>query len=87
MNCVCDSATQYDCGMNSSFVVPDCDDDDDDDDDAESAEPDDEGEILTSLLLRLCLLCLSSVPLTSSFRPSPLLLFVVVFVLITTVLL
>lgn len=83
MNCVCDSATQYDCGMNSSFVVPDC----DDDDDAESAERDDDGEILTSLLLRLCLLCLSSVPLTSSFRPSPLLLFVVVFVLITTVLL
>ena len=83
MNCVCDSATQYDCGVNSSFVVPDC----DDDDDAESAERDDDGEILTSLLLRLCLLCLSSVPLTSSFRPSPLLLFVVVFVLITTVLL
>ena len=83
MNCVCDSATQYDCGMNSSFVVPDC----DDDDDAESEERDDDGEILTSLLLRLCLLCLSSVPLTSSFRPSPLLLFVVVFVLITTVLL
>ena len=79
MNCVCDSATQYDCGMNSSFVVPDC-------DDAESAERDDDREILTSLLLRLCL-CLSSVPLTSSPRPPPLLLFVVVFVLITTVLL
>ena len=68
MNCVCDSATQYDCGMNSSFVVPDC----DDDEDAESkAERDDDGEIVTSLLLRLCL-CLSSVPLPSSFRPSPL---------------
>ena len=80
MNCVCDSATQYDCGMNSSFVVPDCDDDDDDDDDAESAERDDEGEIFP---LCLCLLwCLSSVPLTStSFRPPPLLLlFAVVFV-------
>ncbi len=74
MNCVCDSATQYDCGMNSSFVVSDC-----DDEDAESAERDDDGEIVTSLLLRLCL-CLRSVPLTSSFRPPPLLLFVVVFV-------
>lgn len=77
MNCVCDSATQYDCGMNSSFVVPDC---DDDDDDAESAERDDDGEIVTSLLLRLCLLCLSRVPLASSFRPPPLVLFVVAFV-------
>ena len=74
MNCVCDSATQYDCGMNSSFVVPDC-------DDAESAERDDDaGEILT-LSLCLCLLCpLISVPFTSSFRPPPLLLCVVVFV-------
>jgi len=68
MNCVCDSATQYDCGMNSSFVVPDC---DDDDEDAESAERDDDGEIVTSLLLRLCLLSLSRVPLASSFRPPP----------------
>ena len=83
MNCVCDSATQYDCGMNSSFVVPDC----DEDDDAESGERDDDGEIVTSLLLRLCLLCLSRVPLASSFRPPPLVSFVVVFVRITTVLL
>ena len=77
MNCVCDSATQYDCGMNSSFVVPDC---DDDDEDAESAERDDDGEIVTSLLLRLCLLSLSRVPLASSFRPPPL-----VLLFITTV--